>query len=128
MDPIVKEYRNQIMRAAQQYHWIVQEDPAPDDRDARLTIRHGVSSCPMLLYHTGKIVVQGKASPLRDTLIDMGHQLKAGEQLSDVPMGMPDPDEAIQELHQLSALLPTLDSLAAQLAAEAAVTYQHQAC
>ena len=79
MDLIVEDYRTQVMQVAQERHWTVQEDTPPSDRDARLTIRQGVASCPVFFYHTGKIVVQGKASPLRDTLIEMAHQLESGE-------------------------------------------------
>ncbi len=83
----MEDYRAQVMQVAQEHHWTVHEDTPPGDRDARLTTRQGIASCPVFFYHTGKIVVQGKASPLRDTLIEMARQLESGERVSNDPAG-----------------------------------------
>lgn len=127
MDPIVTGYLQQLSALAPEHHWTVQEDKMADERDARLLIRQGAWVCPVLLYHTGKIVVQGKAGPLRDTLVDLCRQLEVGDVLHADSEGS-DTGRAIAELTYLPDLLPSIDPLAARLAAEATVTYQHQAC
>ncbi|PSR25886.1 MAG: hypothetical protein C7B46_20475 [Sulfobacillus benefaciens] len=127
MDTIVAGYRTQLMGVAQNRHWTLQDDGVTDARDARLIMRQGAFTCPVLLYHTGKIVVQGKASPFRDTLVELCRQLEAGDTLND-DTRLLDTEQAIAELAHLPELLPSIDPLAARLAAEATLTYQHQAC
>lgn len=124
---IVEWYRDQLTGYAAAQRWTVTEEPTTDDRDCRLEIRQGALSTPVILYHTGRIVVQGKAHELRERVVELSRQLEVG-----TPILPADPllaaDQALEELQHLSDFLPTLDPMVVQLVKEAVLTHQHQAC
>jgi len=126
MDSVVNGYRDQLVQLAEARHWDVREESSATAIDARLVIRQGVAQCPVLLYHTGKIVVQGKASPLHDALETIRLRLEAGELVGD-SVALSDATQAIAELQDLSHYIPSLDPVVSRFTQEAALTFEHQA-
>lgn len=75
---IVEWYREQLMGYAATQRWTVTEEVMADDRDCRLEIRQGALATPVMLYHTGRIVVQGKVHNLHRRVVKLIRQLVAG--------------------------------------------------
>jgi len=127
VDVIVAGYRDQLVSLAQKRQWDVREESATDSLDARLIIRQGAMQCPVMLYHTGKILVQGKKSSLYEALDAVCRQLEAGDAFTGASTPS-DVDQAIQSLVNISQHVPSLDPMVVQLASEAVLTYQNGTC
>lgn len=124
---IVEWYRDQLTGYAAPRRWTVTEEATADDRDCRLEIRQGALATPVILYHTGKIVVQGKAHALRDRMVELCRQIEAGTPILEDP-ALATADQALEELRHLPDFLPSLDPAVVRLVEEAVLTHQHQAC